>query len=402
MTHGLLRHRQTRAGWGRHGAALAVVWVCLFVSVPLAMWQPVLPPVPWNPTDDPLWRTPIETIGSPALIGDAVFALRPDHRLVKLSAADGSVEWDLPTGESGSTGGRRVVAAGDVVLVGEFEVAGFDVITGRRRWQYTPREGHAFGIFLGDIDRDLILTGSGSGHLAALYTADGRERWVRAIASPKSSVYEPRVAGDLVFAAYTDFTNSPLQGGVVAVSLSDGAERWRFTFPENGRDNSRAGGPVVTDRYVIAGGNDGRVFVLNRETGREEWVIPPLQGPLDSIIPAGSPENRALVVNGRTLAVGSVTGYITGFDLDTRREIWRFPGGQLGSTAWDFAAMPGTVLISYMSGFLVALDSTTGELLWRTNDYRQGFHWSPAMAPGRLFLAGREGVWAVRSSRPTP
>ncbi len=402
MTSGLPRLAQTRAGRGRRRAALALVWACVLLSAPRALAQPVLPPVPWNPTDDPLWRTPIETIGTPAVAGDAVFALRPDHRLVKLSATDGSVEWDVATGESGFTGGRRVVAAGDVVLAGEFEVAGFDIVTGRRRWQYEPRVGHAFGIFLGDVDRDLIVTGSGSGHLAAIFTADGRERWVRAVAPPKSSVYEPRVSGDLVIATYTDFTSIPLKGGVVAVSLSDGAERWRFAFPNDGSDSSRAGGPVVTDRHVVAASYDGRVFVLDRETGRQEWVIPPLEGPLDSIIRAGSPENRALVADGRILAIGSVTGYITGVDLDTRKAIWRFAGGQLGSTAYDFAAVPGTVLISYMSGFLVALDSATGELLWRTNDWQQGFHWSPAITPERLFLAGREGVWAIRPSRPTP
>jgi len=121
-----------------------------------------------------------------------------------------------------------------------------------------------------------------------------------------------------------------------------------------------------------------------------------MTGELDSIVRPGDQDHRSLAVAGSTLVIGSTTGYVVGYDLASEREIWRYPGGRLGSTGFAFTASAGLALVPYVSGFLVALDAATGQLRWRTDDWQQGFVWAPALAGEIAVVSSRQGLWALR------
>ena len=350
-----------------------------------------------DPTVKPVWRTTQATVGAPAIDGNDVFALTADHQLLRVSLDDGSELWRVKTGEEGTTYGHALAVTSLSVLVGEYDLVAVDRITGRRQWTFVPRDGYAPGPYLGDVHRDNIaLTGSASGHVYALNVRTGRVEWT-AVVDPEqeSTVYAPRVSGRQVVAGFTHHS-APTRGGLVALDVTDGHERWRFAFPHKATSTHLAGGPVVAGELVVAASGDGRVWAVDCRTGELRWTLPAINGELDSIVPAGEQDHRALATSGSTLLVGSTTGYVIAYDMADQREIWRFPGGRLGSTAFAMAAANSVAFVPYVSGFLVALDGATGAQRWRTYDWQQGFIWPPALAGHLAVASSRRGLWALR------
>jgi outer membrane protein assembly factor BamB len=376
-------------------ARIGLAAVCVVVFAVTGLSQPA--PHPRDPTARPVWRTTQATIGTPAIGGEDVFALTADHQLLKVSLRDGSELWRVGTGEEGVTYGHALAVTPESVLVGEYDITAFDRVTGRRQWAFVPRTGYAPGPYLGDVDRgDLAFAGSASGHLYALDIRTGRPRWTAVVdRDQESTVYWPRTDGSQVIAGVTHHA-APSRGAVVALDIEDGRERWRFTFPSRGVSTHLAGGPVVAGELVVAASGDGSVWAIDRRTGAPRWTLPAMTGELDSIVRPGDQDHRSLTVAGSTLVIGSTTGYVVGYDLASEREIWRYPGGRLGSTGFAFSASAGLALVPYVSGFLVALDAATGQLRWRTDDWQQGFIWAPAVAADIAVVSSRQGLWALR------
>lgn len=364
-----------------------------------------------DPTASPLWQVAGRTRGLPAAADGLVFALTTDHELVALDLADGREVWRRSTGERGwTTEGARVVVADGVVMAGDWDVYAFDARTGQPRWAFHPAEGYAPGYFLGVASGTRVFTGSPSGRLYAIDARRGQSLWTSTIeaavdAGPLTTVFEPVTDGRLVLAGYTVF-DAPDRGGVVAVSADDGREHWRFRFPPpegQPRALALAGGPLLHDDLVVAASADGRIWGLDKATGAVRWSIPPLAGPFDGIITRVDQEQRGLAIVGNHLIAGSLTGYLTAYDLSTMRQVWQLRQGWLGSLSWrDYSHANGVVYVPFVSGFLHAVDATTGAIRWRTSDYRQGLAWPVLVVGDRVIATGASGIWALRAATPVP
>ena len=276
-----------------------------------------------DPSESPRWQVAARGRGLPAVSGDRVFALTSDHQVIALALDDGHELWRRSTGERGATtDGMRVVVAGDVVIAGDWDVYAYDTATGAWRWTFHPTAGYAPGFSLGAAAGSRVFTGSPSGRLYAIDAGTGHQVWstvVERVADdgPLSTVFAPVVAGGLVVAGYTVFA-APDTGGVVAVDAETGVERWRFRFPvpdADSRDVHLAGGPVVTADLAIASSGDGRVWAIDLVTGTLKWSLPPLDGPTDGIITTTDRDMRGVSMAGGHLIVGSLTGYLTAYEL---------------------------------------------------------------------------------------
>ncbi len=356
-----------------------------------------------DPSEAPMWRTAARGRGTPAVLGDRAFATTLDHDVVALSVADGHELWRQSTGESGRfTEGQRILAANDLAVVGDWDVYAFRASSGERAWAFHPTDGYGPGLFLGQTVDGRVFTGSPSGSLYALDLATGRPLW-RAVVNNDvlTSVYEPATNGRVVAATYTEF-GTPNTAGVVGVDAVTGRERWRVRFPapDDGSPSTyAAGGVVMTDTLVFASSAEGYVWAIDVDTGHVRWKIPPLAGPFSGIITKPEREFRSLGIVQDRLIVGSVTGYLVAYDLHNQREAWRVEKGWLGSIGLDdFVSADGIVYVNYASGFLLAIDGATGEVLWQTDDYTKGLVWPPAVLSDRVIATGATGVWAL----PTP
>jgi outer membrane protein assembly factor BamB len=326
--------------------------------------------------------------------------LTKQHEVVAVEIINGTVRWRRDTSAADeATWGSRLVLAGPLVVVGDYDVVAFDRTSGALRWRFSPVDGYGPGIYLGGASDGLVFTGSPSGRLYALDDTSGEVRWSAPVEGDgKSTVFQPATDGDLVVAGYTTFT-APAKGGIVALDISTGHERWRTAFPPSQNaslGSAWAGGPLPMHDLIVAASSSGEVYGLDRNDGSIRWSLPRVGEACVGISISPSQDFRPLSVTGRTLVAGSLTGCLEAFRLDTRSVLWRHPGVDDGSVAFSVVTDNQAVYVPYVGGRLRAFNVSDGKLRWEIGDTRRRFRWPPALADGLMLVASTEGFFAFR------
>jgi outer membrane protein assembly factor BamB len=172
--------------------------------------------------------------------------------------------------------------------------------------------------------------------------------------------------------------------------------RVKWKFPTGDRVISS---PVFQDKVLYFGGDDGNIYAVDVETGRQIWKCA-TGGPVPSTPAVANEMVYAASYDGKFYALNAKTGAIK-WKFATEGER-RFeakgihglqPKNQTMADQYDvFLSSPvvaqGAVYFGSGDGHLYALDAATGELKWKfkTGDV---IHASPAYADGVLFV----GSW---------
>lgn len=359
----------------------------------------------------PLWRVAGTGSGTPVHDGDTAYFLSAGRDVAAVGIASGELRWTSPTGVSSTdaifgtaTAGTALAVSGSTVVAGDWDVVGFDRATGARRWTYEAPAGDGPGLFLGPARDGLVYTGSPAGRAYAIDTGTGRLRWMTTIVEGgMTSVFRPALDGRHLAVGYSTFVN-PNVGGLAMIDPDTGRLRWRTAFPaarERWQHTNLAGGPVFADDLVFGSAGDGNIHAFDVDTGAVRWAFPRLSGPLNGVITTTDIDHRAITRAGRLVIAGSATGYVVAYDIDTRRERWRFADARAGSTTFALAADDRCAYVPFFGGFIVAIDLGTGVERWRYGDFTQGFIWPPAPAGDRAFAAAaRAGYFALPACHP--
>ena len=196
--------------------------------------------------------------------------------------------------------------------------------------------------------------------------------------------------------AQSMFRGDPSHSGTYPGQAPRQFHRVKWSFPTGDRIISS---PVIQDSALYFGGDDGNIYAVDTQTGRQIWKRT-TGGPVPST-PA--------VANG-TVFVGSYDGRFYALDAQTGAIRWNFktdgerrfeakgihglePKNQTIADQYDvFLSSPvvvqGSVYFGSGDGNLYALDVPTGDLKWKfkTGDV---VHASPAYADGVLYV----GSW---------
>jgi outer membrane protein assembly factor BamB len=201
-----------------------------------------------------------------------------------------------------------------------------------------------------------------------------------------------------------DYDQAALADALRCLSLDDGREIWRYSYPLKVKRNhgmSRTV-PAVTDRYVVALGPKCHVTCVDAVTGEEKWTIdlareygttvpqwyagqcPIIDGSRVILAPAG-PEVLLLAVDLETGQVAFRTGNPMGHSM-THSSIVR-------------ADLAGTPTLVYCGSRGVAgVSAETGGILWQTDAFRIGIATVPTPVPvgdSRLFFCGGYNAGSV-------
>jgi outer membrane protein assembly factor BamB len=191
------------------------------------------------------------------------------------------------------------------------------------------------------VDRENLYLGTESGRLVALQRESGRERWS---ANLLSEILAPVASSnDRVVVRTAD-------GKLTALNSSDGTTLWSYEREVPVLTLRGTGSPVIAADKVFAGLDSGEVVALALEDGRELWIK-------SVTTPRGRTEIERMV------------------DIDATPVV---VGGEL-------------YVVGYQ-GNLAALDSESGDLLWKRN--LSGLN-TPAVQAKYLFVSDQAGsVWA--------
>jgi outer membrane protein assembly factor BamB len=300
---------------------------------------------------DVLWKfTTKDSIDStPAVAGGVVYVGSEDKFLYALELTTGKEKWKYQAGEIkapvGVSGG--CVFAGN--LDGVFHCV--DAATGQKRWTYEAEAEISSGP---NFTASAVLFGSGDEQMHAV-SKDGKPLWKFKV--PGGPVMgTPAIVGDRTFAAGCDSSLHVIDtatgketgtavdlGGQVGAAVAVGGDRlyvgtmgnqvlaidWKkgqivWQFEADKRQQPFYASAALTDKLVIIGGRDKRVYALARDTGKEIWSFP-----------TGGRVDSSAVVVGQRVFVGSLDGSFYMLDVANGNPLkkWELDGPISGSPA---------------------------------------------------------------------
>jgi eukaryotic-like serine/threonine-protein kinase len=196
--------------------------------------------------------------------------------------------------------------------------------------------------------------------------------------------------------AQSMFRGDPAHSGTTSAQAPRQFHRVKWKFPTGDRIVSS---PVSQDKVIYFGGDDGNIYAVDSETGRQIWKR----------TTGGPAPCTPAVANGMVYAT-SYDGKFYALDAKTGAIKWKFategerrfeakgihglqPKSQTIADQFDVylsspVVVQGAVYFGSGDGHLYALDAATGDLKWKfkTGDV---IHASPAYADGVLFV----GSW---------
>jgi eukaryotic-like serine/threonine-protein kinase len=196
--------------------------------------------------------------------------------------------------------------------------------------------------------------------------------------------------------AQSMFRGDPAHSGTSNATAPRQFHRVKWKFPTGDRIISS---PVAQDKVLYFGGDDGNIYAVDSETGRQIWKrttggpAPCTPAVANGIVYAGSYDGKFYALNAQTGAIKWKFATEGERRFEAKGIHGLQPRNQTIADQFDvFLSSPvvvqGAVYFGSGDGNLYALDAATGELKWKfkTGDV---VHASPAYADGVLFV----GSW---------
>lgn len=296
------------------------------------------------------WRVSANDAGigyesPPVVASDTVF-LGNDSGIDALDAATGTTRWRTDFDPSDGSVNAPVAVADQTAYACAYSgVYAVDATDGTMRWNTDALD--VGGLTAPAVTASTLYTcagGNGSGCAYALNVSDGNLRWQYEFDGDTRSA--PATTGDAVVFASTK--------QVFALNSTDGTVRWQFTPANPVRTSPAIGAETV---YVVD--SSGVVSAIDAASGTERWQS---QG----VVPR---DRSAPAVGDGALYVGGREG-IASLATEEGTENWTHSVDD--ETVTTPAVAADTVYTGTSDGYLLALDTTTGEQRWefRTREVR--------------------------------
>lgn len=336
-----------------------------------------------------LWNVDLppagESVLTPAVAGEGVFAAGRDGTVVRIDAASGRVLWKVSTGAV-LTGG--VAAGEDLVVVGsnEGEVIALEASSGMPRWRARVSSEV---LAAPSVAGDSVVVRCSDSRVFALDVRDGRRRWVYQRAMPTLTVRSPAgavVRGGTVYAGFAG-------GRLVAIALNNGGARWEaaVALPRGSTELERVadvvGLPWVSDREACAVAYQGRVACFDANTGQPIW-----SRDMSSV--------SGLGVDSRYLFVSDDRGAVHALDRSNGTSFWKQDRLSLRELT---APLPlgAQVAVGDVEGYIHLLSRETGDFVGRIATDGTPIA-GPLVPMGAAFLvqSRRGNLYAFSSQNP--
>lgn len=195
-----------------------------------------------------------------------------------------------------------------------------------------------------------------------------------------------------------DYDQKAQADALRCLSLADGREVWRFSYPVKIKRNhgmSRTV-PTVTDRYVVAFGPKCHVVCLDAATGEPLWPILDLVEAHGATVPPWYAGQCPLVDGNKLiLGVGGPEALLMAVEPETGKVLWKTPNPDnwrmTHSSVVPMDYRYRRMYVYCASGGVVGVDAEDGKVLWKTPEWRISIATVPSpvvFEDGRIFLTG--------------
>ncbi len=302
---------------------------------------------------------------TPAIDAAAVYTASRDGHIYALDAAAGKVRWKVPVSTGRTTASPNGSWVDSSPTIGAYTC-------GAKPGSQPPKR-----LFVGCHNRDFH----------AFNLQDGTEEW--RFPTNNWILSQPAVAHYKVYFGSLD-------GRIYSVDARCGALVWSYTVGKHLRYSSAVvrgsvvcegvcGSPLVVDETLYCGADEGFLYALDANTGKEQWVFQTEKWIW----------GRPLWV-ADVLIVASADGRVYGLEASSGKRLW--VRATENANYADVVAAGKLALVACTSGRLYALDPATGEIAW-TFEADGGLRAAPVVdAQGIIYLPSCAGtVFALRS-----
>jgi eukaryotic-like serine/threonine-protein kinase len=234
------------------------------------------------------------------------------------------------------------------------QVFAIDPETGDDLWRFptTVARGQTF-YATPAVDDDIVVVGDYTGHLYALDTENGNQRWLFDPADSASKFVGGAVIGD----KYVYVGN--VAGVMYAIDKEKGTEGWRFSA-----DRDIWSAPLLADGTLYFTTLDRHLYALDAETGEKEW-----QYPANDVKPEDSPVGPMVgtpTLHDGILYFGDFSNKAHALSLETHELLWSYESSNWvwSSPVWDEDS--GYLIGGDVDGNIFALDpANDGKEVWK-------------------------------------
>lgn len=300
--------------------------------------------------------------------------------------------WSDSVGKgAGSSGARLSPGSEDGRLYAagvDGTVAAIDAATGRTLWQKRLGKRSGWVWRRGDnslrwaggptAQGDLLVVGGLDGQLHALSTQDGAERWNVQMSS--EVIAAPAIADGVVVVRSND-------GRLVGLDATDGSRKWIFDQPVPALSLRGNSAPLIANRVVYDGFDNGKVLAIRVDDGNELWAQSLSGGEGRTEVERLSDVDGNLVYDGAALYAAGYRGQVAALAPDSGRPLW-----QRDLSSYVGAAVSGnTVVIVDADGNVWAFDRETGVNLWKQDQLKYRWLSAPAIQGKYVAVGDSEG-----------
>jgi outer membrane protein assembly factor BamB len=194
-----------------------------------------------------------------------------------------------------------------------------------------------------------------------------------------------------------DYDRENQQDALRCLSLENGTEIWRFSYPVSVKRNhgmSRTV-PALSSNRVVALGPKCHVVCADATSGELLWGID-LVGEHGAKVPPWYAGQCPLIDDGRViLAPGGPNALLIAVSLESGEVLWKTPNPQ-GWKMTHSSVMPmqlddQSTFVYCGSGGVVGVSAADGRILWETTEWKISIATVPSPVPlpdGRVFLCG--------------
>lgn len=279
-----------------------------------------------------VWKISVapDTFTSAPTLAEGLLLLGTSKGMLRAySTADGKEKWsyDVSGMVQGSPncidlpGGKKGVVA---ISQGDGSLHGIDLATGAFLWKM-PAVERCDGT--AGANGDFIVMGSCA---SALHVYSVKKA---AKVSDVSLGGDNQVAGGVAMSGNHAFA-STRSGKLCAVDVAESRILWTFT---EGQGEAFAT-PAVTDRLVVYGADDGKVYAVDRAKGTKVWALDTGNRPLSPVIA----RDRVVIASGGAVLLA---------DLATGKKLWSAP---VSDEITSPAVVGGMILVGGDDGTVTA------------------------------------------------
>ena len=193
-----------------------------------------------------------------------------------------------------------------------------------------------------------------------------------------------------------DYDRTAQADALRCLSLADGKELWKFSYPlpiKRNHGMSRTV-PAVTDKFVVGLGPKCHVSCLDATTGKSLWGID-LVREYGTTVPAWYAGQCPLIDGDKVILAPSGSSLMIAADLATGKIIWKTPNPHdwkmthVSITPMEIAGRKTYIYCGHRGVAGIAADD--GSILWETSDWKISIATvaTPVpVPPNKIFLSG--------------